>query len=191
VSKQTDFEYGYNLPESDYSTNDPPTYARECFGLLVCPHCGRSIMCNDISPKGDEMIPRGNSQQQQSQQANNQNRRTNGFPWMKPEMLTTDKQPGLICAARMEDDNFRKGQKMLLCKVEYQRQYYRFSLRMNNPVLDQLCSSFGDDETRWNNLPVFIFKEVDAHDGREWIRIEARAEEPTSVPVVASRRKQS
>lgn len=43
---QLDFEYGYNDP--DYKTNDPPTYAQSCMGLLVCPHCGRSVMCGDI-----------------------------------------------------------------------------------------------------------------------------------------------
>jgi hypothetical protein len=31
----TDFDYGANIPQ-------------ECFGMLVCPHCGKAVMCSDV-----------------------------------------------------------------------------------------------------------------------------------------------
>ena len=59
---QTDFEFGYNEPGNrDYHTDDPPMYSSSCMGMMVCPHCGRSVICGDVTTNGHKFKQENNN----------------------------------------------------------------------------------------------------------------------------------
>jgi hypothetical protein len=175
MGKQTDFDYGHNIDQPDYGTNDPPTYDAPCMGMLVCPHCGKSAMCSDvfdtISNDGgnDSMIPRGNNQQTNS--GRGQGKR-NGLPFLSTKDATTMHQPAKIVAARLEDDTYRPGNQVVALKLNYRGQLWLYNLRTNNPTLDTLCNGFGDDESTWSGRNIEIFNEEDSFNGKLWLRLE-------------------
>jgi len=162
---QTDFDYGWNVAQDDV-----PTYDQSCMGMMVCPHCGKAAMCGDVAKLiGENMIPRTTPN---NPRQSGGKRKPNGLPFLSKEHANHAKQPGKVVAARLEDDNFRKGEQVVTLKVEFREQHYLYNLRTNNPTLDSLIEAWGDDETTWNNKPVVIFNEEDDFNGKTWLRIE-------------------
>jgi hypothetical protein len=128
--------------------------------------------------KGDQqMIPRGQAGQQQSQQQGR--RRSSGgggggrLPYLKVENVNFDKRTASVLSARMEDDNFnRNAPQVLSLKIAFAGATYLWNLRINNPNLDILADSFGDDETKWVGKEFLLFLETDTHTNNNQIRAE-------------------
>lgn len=174
MGKDTDFNYGANVAEVD-----APSY--ECMGRCVCSICGKFHgYCSEVGvqpEKEDNMINRGES----GNTGNNKGqRKRNGLPFLSTENASSTKRPGNIVAARVEDDSFRPGHQVVALKIAFNGQHYLYNLRTNNPTLDSLCSSFGDDESQWNGKDIFIFNEEDTFNGKIWLRMEAAEPEPKS-----------
>lgn len=165
-----DFDYGYNavnkqgVPDTN---GDTPVYHQSCMGLLVCPHCSRAVMCGDL-PTEEEltMIKRG------PKGSNNTKKRT-GFDYLAVTMLSATHQLATIVDARVEKDNFRKDEEVVVTKLKMKGQYILWTLRDNNPCLDVLMDSFGADESKWKEKEIELYLEEDNFNGKQWIRCEA------------------
>lgn len=176
---QTDFEFGYNDPSNrDYKTDDPPTYQQACMGMMMCPHCGKAVICSDIGEQNN-MIPRS---KQFGDDGNTSGRRKkgSGLRYLSADMLTTTHQLATIVAARTQPDNFKpNGPDVVVVKLKLKGEFLLWTLRSSNPSLEILGDAFGDDETAWNNKDVELFIEEDGFDGKKWIRVEPSTTQPT------------
>jgi hypothetical protein len=178
---QTDFNHGYNDP--DYKTTDPPTYDQACMGLMVCPHCGKSVMCGDIHnsvapiEQGDNMIPRGNGTQSQPQRTG---RKRSGLRYLTADMLSATHQIATVVDARVQPDNFRPGQDSVVVKLKFKGEFILWTLRSGNPSLEVLGDAMGDDESSWKGHDIELYIEEDSFDGKKWIRSEVAPSAPTT-----------
>jgi hypothetical protein len=183
---QTDFEFGWN-EKPDYSTDDPPTYAQACIGMMVCPHCGRALICGDIPPTKQEnnnmTIPRSSSNEGGS--SGQRRKKGAGLRYLTADMLSTSHQLATIADARMQDDNFKpNAPQVVVVKLKFKGEFILWTLRQSNPNLDQLIDVFGDEEAAWKGREIELYIEEDDFDGKKWIRSEP-------VAVSSSKKKSS
>lgn len=165
-----EFNHGYNEPE------DPPTYAGACMGLMVCPHCGRALMCGDIEQQeNEEMIPRGTGRISDDGNTTRRKKKGSGLRYLSAEMLSTTHQLATIADARVQDDTFRKGQECVVVKLKFKGEFILWTLREGNPNLEALGDAMGDDEQQWKGRDIELYLEVDNFDGKSWIRSEVVA----------------
>lgn len=178
MDKGTEFNFGCNedTPTRAEPGEQPQLSAGSgCFGLLVCPHCGQSVMCSDVQyKKGEDMINR--SQQSGGQ---SQNKQRSGLPFLTTAVCTMSPQPGQIISARVEPNPYKRGEEQVSLRIEFRGAHYLFALRDGNPSLDNLCNSFSSDENSWIGKKLSIYNEEDRHNGKLWVRLEA-APEPTT-----------
>lgn len=161
------------------------TEHKECFGLLVCPHCGDAVMCSNVHPnhvirpddvkdegEKNNMIPRGNSSSNQSNQKGK--RKSSGFRFLSVDMLSSTHSLATIEEAKMQPDNFNPDNPdVLVVKLKFKGEFILWTLRANNPNLETLGDAFGDDETKWSGNEVELYIEEDNFTGKKWIRSEA------------------
>jgi hypothetical protein len=159
-------------------------------GRAVCAHCGKFYgYCSEVEtkltqqyqtswgnpPLENDVIPRGTANNQTS----NRKRRNSGLDFFNVEMLTPQKQPCKILAARTQDDTFKPGNKLVAVKVLFRSNTYLWNLRPGNPNLDIIGDAIGDDETQWAGRELLVFTEKDDFDNKIWMRCEV-VSEPTS-----------
>lgn len=177
-----DFPYGANTP----------SYAQACMGLLVCPHCGKAVMCGDIEPAkivvteedDNNMIPRNSGQpSQQARGGGRGGKKPNGLPFLSAAEASTMHQPAKIVAARVEVDTFRPGEQVVALKLMFKGQLWLYNIRTNNPSLDVLCEAYGDDENAWSNKGLDVYNEIDDFNGKTWLRLApAQSDEDEDAP---------
>lgn len=189
---QTDFEFGYNDPSNrDYRTDDPPDYQQACMGMMVCPHCSKAVFCSDtanLAPIGeqDDMIPRGNQTfgDDGNSRGRGRGKKRTGLRYLSADMLSTTHQVAEIIGARTQDDNFGKDRpQVVVVKLRLKGEFILWTLRVNNPALEELGNKFGDDETAWKDRQIELYLEEDNFDGKQWIRCEA-----VNTPTTTSKR---
>jgi len=187
--KDTDFAFGNLAPPSPESTQhirDIPVHpvTGGCMGNVNCQLCRKEFgYCNELDAElnappnqengeEQEMIPR--SQHSNAGNGNRgQNKKGSGLDFLTIDMLSSEKEPIKILAARTQDDTFRPGNQLVAVKVQFKGKMLLWNLRPNNPNLDIVGDMFGDDETKWAGKSMLIFKEKDDFDNKEWMRVEA------------------
>jgi hypothetical protein len=181
---QLDFEYGYNDPKNkDYRGRDPPNYASSCMGMMVCPHCGRTIICGDtvtvhefeLPKENEDMIPRSDKQiGDDGNRSSGRKGKRSGLRYLSADMLTNTHQMAEIVDARTQPDNFGKDRPdVVVVKLRFKGEFILWTLRVNNPALEELGNKFGDDESTWKGRQIELYIEEDNFDGKKWIRCEA------------------
>ncbi len=159
-----------------------------CGGILFCTFCGKAVPCQNVEKRErilypeeveneqgeqDSMIPRGNS----SPSNGKGKKKASGFRYLSADMLTSTHQLATIQDARMQPDNFNPNSPdVLVVKLKFKGEFILWTLRANNPSLEELGDAFGDDETKWNGKEIELFIEEDNFTGKKWIRSEAVTE---------------
>lgn len=118
----------------------------------------------------NNMIPRGNNNNEQSNQRGK--RKGSGLRYLSADMLSTTHQAAGIIDARVESDSFRQGQTVVTVKIKFKGEFLLWSLRPGNPSLDTLGDALGDDETTWKGHDIELYIEEDSFNGKKWIRSE-------------------
>jgi hypothetical protein len=177
---ELDFNCGHNIKQ-----DDAPTYDRACMGLLVCPHCGKAVMCGDIQPAVAVQIDATGEQDNMWKSPNNsgnnrQQRQQTGFRYLNASMLSFVHQLATIDDARIEEDKYRKGEEVLNLKIKFKGEFILWPLRNGNPCLGVILAELGDDETRFKGAELELFIEEDAFDGKRQIRVEVKQVAPAS-----------
>ena len=178
----------------NFGANVPDRKDDDCFGMLVCPHCGKSVICQDVPTNQtvateENMIPRNTNTSGGG--GGRGGKRRSGFPFLATDKCSTDHEPGVIIGARVEDDSFRKGDQVVALKLRYKSQLWLYNLRPSNPVMDTLANAFGDDEAQWVNKKVVIYNEEDDFNGKLWLRIDPAEDDPgtSDEPATATAKK--
>lgn len=181
-----DFDFGHNKP--DYKTDDHPTYAQACIGMMVCPHCGKAAICGDvesnIQTEGNDMIPRKQASQISDDGNNFGGRRgakkINGYRFLSIDMLNSTQQLAEIIDAKVLPDSFRKGEDAVVCKLKLNGEFLLWTIRNNNPNLEILGDAFGDDERKWVGKRIMLATESDDFSGRAQIRVAPEGDKAAS-----------
>jgi hypothetical protein len=101
-------------------------------------------------------------------------RRANaGIPFLTADKLTPEMTPVKILGARVQPDNFKPDQNVVVVKLALKGNTYLWTLRNQNPNLDILCDTFGEDELKWIGEEIQMYVEVDDFDNKSWIRVSA------------------
>jgi hypothetical protein len=158
-----------------------------CHGIMVCPCCGKARACwresenqvvhsEQIEQEGEQndMIPRGNNSNQSTKGGK---KKASGFRFISADMLSSTHQLATIQDARIQPDNFNpNAPEVLVVKLKFKGEFILWTLRANNPNLEELGDSFGDDESKWSGKEIELFVEEDNFSGKKWIRAEAVTE---------------
>lgn len=151
---QTDFDFGYNDPSNaSYKTSDPPTYQNTCMGMMVCPHCGRTVICGDTVTEHEF--------QTTGEQTNMDVSGLKGkggssrLPWLDGQCIPDGKGTTLKIDAAREPR--KKGTTVVYLDVTVakDKKKYTWSIRKGF-TLDALCEVLGTETDDWvgKSIPV-------------------------------------
>jgi hypothetical protein len=165
-----DFDYGHNVkPVQD----DVPTYQQDSTGTDDGP--------GEATEENNNMIPRGQPQQDQQGGQNRGKRKGSGLRYLSADMLSATHQAATINDARVENDTFRQGT-VVTVKLKFKGEFILWTLRPGNPNLETLGDALGDDETSWHGHDIEVYVEEDNFNGKKWIRSEVVVSNPTPAP---------
>lgn len=176
---QVDFEFGFNEsgycvwcgkkheggPENckpNYKTDDPPSYAQACMGLLVCPHCGKAVMCGDVVSKTIQTEDNKTMDVGQYKGAGGSSR----LDWLDGQHIPEKGGSLRIDAAR---EPRKKGNVIIYLDVtvvspkdkEKDKRKYTWSIRKGF-TLDALMESLGTDTDKWEGKTLAVVRGGDA-----------------------------
>lgn len=155
---QTDFNHGWNevdeeswrkqLENHERKTGDHPTYAQACMGMMVCPHCGKAVMCSDLPTGGTHVMDLSGVKGTGS----------SNLPWLNPEDIS-DKDKLKIDDAREPRTTRKKSQTVLFLDVTVQstKKKHTWALRKGF-TLDALIESLGTESDDWKGKSVSVVR---------------------------------
>lgn len=171
-----DFDFGWNVQPVKDDVPEYPTGTTDRFG--------------DDDNEENNMIPRGNNNSERNNQPQRGKRKGTGLRYLSTDMLSPSHELATIVDARVEEDNFRPNQTQVTVKLKFKGEFLLWSLRPGNPNLETLGDAMGDDETTWKGHEVELYIEVDAFNGKSWIRSEVpvASSTPNAAAATKSRR---
>lgn len=150
---QTDFEFGYNDPSNrDYRTDDPPTYQQACMGMMVCPHCGKAVLCSDTA----NLAPIGEQQTMDLSQHKGKGG-SSRLPWLDGQCIPDGKGTTLKVDAVREPR--KKGTTVVFLDVTVakDKKRYTWSIRKGF-TLDALLELLGSETDDWTDKSIPVVR---------------------------------
>jgi hypothetical protein len=96
-----------------------------------------------------------------------------GHDYLKWTHLSADPKTAKVLACRLQPDNFKPKEQLIMTKLSLDGQTFLFPLRLNNPNLQVLQNAFGYDENEWIDKKFHVFAEEDEVTGQHRIAVEA------------------
>lgn len=146
---QLNFPYGHNDP--DYATHDPPSYTQACMGMMVCPHCGRAVICGDTVTEHEFQPSQGDNTMDMASHYDKDAKSGGGKYKRRPFIKSKDVAANGSTAKIID---FREAPKQMeysdfLMDIVVGKKEFTWGLRSKSVTLNMLIDELGKRTEKW------------------------------------------